>query len=69
MHELVLLVLSLILLADFWCLKEHPFQTATTELNVSIPGAGGKVGFKLSLKGREGRTCFESFIESLRIRQ
>ena len=47
MHKLVLLVLSLIPLADFWCLKEHLFQTAITKLNVSVPGVDRKIGFKL----------------------
>lgn len=69
MHKLVLLMLSLIPLAYFWCLKEHLFRTAVTELNVGVPGVGRKIGFKVSLKGREGRACSKSFIGSLHIRQ
>lgn len=69
MHKLVLLVLWVVPLANFWCLQECLVQTAITELNVPVCGVGRKTEFKLSLKGREGRTCSESFTGSLHIRQ
>lgn len=69
MNKLVLLVPPLMSLSDSWCAKEHLFQTAITELNVSVPGGSRKLGFKLSLKGREGRTCWEAVVGSLHLRQ